>query len=313
MPELVKIRPELFPSLYDAFLRDDDPLSDEQDWRNVFNYQWERDEDHTGYALMENDRVIGMMAMAFSTRLIDGRSRKFCNLHTWWVHQEHRGRSLVMLKPLLAMKDYTITHFTPCDRIRALTKRLGFVDLDLQMKLLLPLGPFRSALQADNAVLRFDGDIDSALLSEHDRRIYRDHLPYRVGNLTVSDGDGSLYVLYTCVERYRVRYCHVHYFSHKHLYARHEHAIRNRLMRRHGVRFVVVDSRLVKDLHFQRGFDFWAPAHAVYRPSGDVPPEHVDNLYSDVVMLRLANLPSVKHELKEIVRRRLPGERRTAV
>ncbi len=306
MPELVKIRSELFPKLYAAFLHDDDPLSDQRDWRDVFDYQWQKDEDYSGYALLENDKVIGMMAMAFSNRLIDGQSHKFCNLHTWWVHEDHRGHSVAMLRPLLSLTDYTITHFTPCDRIRALTKRLGFVDLNLQTKVLLPLQVFGRVRTMGNAQFIFDDSIDRTMLAEHDLQVFRDHQPYRVGNLVVRDGDQYCYLLYTYVERYRVRYCHVHYISNKEIFVRHEHAIRTRLMRKHGVRFVILDLRSVQNMKFARSFNFWAPAHAVYRPAGNISQDQVDNLYSDVVMLGLAILPHVRHEIEEFGRRWLP-------
>ena len=68
----------------------------------------------------------------------------------------------------------------------------------------------------------------------------------------------------------------------------------------------VRDARLVQDLSFIHAVNFWAPAHAVYRPAGSVSPEKVDNLYSDVVMLRLTILPHLSHEIKESVRRWLP-------
>ncbi len=304
MPDLVKIKPDLFPRLYDAFLHDDDPLSDENDWRNVFDYQWNKDEDHTGYALIENDKVIGMMAMAFSERLIDGRTHKFCNLHTWWVHEDHRGRSLAMLRPLLGLQDYTITHFTPCDRIRAVTERLGFVELSLEMKVLLPIRP--SAPPSAAQVL-FDGEFETSILSGHDRKIFDDHQPYRVENAIIRDGETYCYVLYTTVERYRVRYCHIHYISNRSLYAQAEAAVRTAMMQRHKVWFVVLEARLVRDLTFRRSFNFWAPAHAVFRPAHDISAHHVDNLYSDVVMLRLAIMPHVSHELKKLIRRWLPG------
>lgn len=304
MPQLVKITPEIFPDLYTAFLHDDDPLSSEQDWQNIFDYKWQKDEDYSGYALMEDGKVIGMIAMAFSNRLIDGQPHKFCNLHTWWVHEDHRSRSVAMLRPLLALKDHTITHFTPCDTIRALTKRLGFVDLDLQMKVLLPLGMIgRNAALPDNIQIAFDDTIGQSVLAEHDQKIFNDHQPYRTGSLFIQDGDDNCYIHYTCVERYWARYCHIHYVGNKKLYDQHEQAIRTSLMKKHRVRFVIIDSRLTKCMNFRRSFDFWAPANAVYKPAGDITPDQVDNLYSDVVMLRLAIMPHISHEIKETAKR----------
>ena len=303
MPNLVKIRSEIFPKLVEAFLHDDDPLSDEQDWRNVFDYQWEKEEEHTGYAMLENDQVIGMMAMAFSTRLIDGNPHKFCNLHTWWVHEDYRSRSLAMLRPLLKLDNCTVTHFTPCDRIRALTKRLGFVDLNLQMKVLLPLRWFGSgnAVIVDRVI--DDETVIARKLNGEDQQILCDHHPFRVGNLLIEDGNEYCYILYTHVVRYRFHYCHIHYVSDRRLYSEHEATIRTALIKKHGVRFVVIDARRVGDLRFPRSFTFWAPAHAVFRPTNGIREDQVDNLYSDVVMLRLAILPHVSHELKELARR----------
>lgn len=305
MVELVKIRSDLFPGLYEAFLHDDDPLSDEADWRNVFDYQWDKDEDHSGYALVSDGAVVGMMAMAFSRRMIDGQHRKFCNLHTWWVHDDHRGRSIALMRPLLGLDDYTITHFTPCDRVRALTKRLGFVDLDLQMKLLLPqpLAMLTKRGEQPGIEFRFDEAIDEQSLSAEERKILRDHRPYRVGSLLIRDGDKACFVLYTHVERYRVRYCHVHYIGDREVYARNEAATRSALMRRHRVWIVALDIRTARGLELPRSVDFWAPAHAVFRPQQGVRADQVDSLYSDVVMLRLATMPHVSHEIASLGRR----------
>jgi hypothetical protein len=125
--------------------------------------------------------------------------------------------------------------------------------------------------------------------------------------LLVGSGRARCYILYTHVVRYRVRYCHIHYIGDTDVFAQHEEAIRTAIMRRHAVRFVVVDSRLVQELKLKRSFDFWSPAHAVYRPVGDISPSQVDNLYSDVVMLRLAIMPHLRHEIEKVVRRLIPG------
>ena len=308
MPELVKIRPELFPKLYAAILRDDDPYTDQETWRKVIHYTWECEEDHTGYALLEGDRVIGMMAMVFRDRFFLGRPHKLCNLHTWWVHEDHRGRSVAMLRPLLGMREYTITHFTPCDRIRGLTQRLGFVPLDQQLKVLLPL---RNSKQRHSNfdTATFDEDIDAQHLPVADQTILRDHQPYRSGNLVITNGRDHLYVLYTHVVRFRVNYCHVHYVSDSALYQQVEPTVRKELMRRHRVRFVILDARMFRDVTFRRSFDFWSPVNAVYKPCGDLPPAQVDNLYSDATMLRLSLLPHISFELKQRALKYLPFQK----
>ena len=309
MPELAPIRPHLFDDLHDAFLRDDDPLfSDKAQWRRVFHYEWAHDEDHSGVALIESGRVVGMMGMAFSTRLVRGVAHPFCNLHTWWVHPDHRSHSIMMLRPVLGMRERTLTYFTPGDRVRALLRPLGFEPLDMRMRLLLPLWPSRAPLRG--ASIAFEDEFGPSDLDGEDGRLMRDHLPYGLGHVLVREGARRCYVLYAAVERYRVRYCHIHHVGDLDLFARHEEAVRAALMRRHGVRLVALDARRLKDWRPRRSIDFVAPAHGLYRPArnSDVGPGDIDNLYSDVAMMRLATMPSLRHEIAEPVRKRLfPG------
>ena len=308
MVKLEKITSSLFPKLHEAFLHDDDPLSTEQDWRNVFDYAWDLGEGHCGYALLEDEQVVGMMGMVFSERCINGVDRKFCNLHTWWVREDYRGRSLAMLRPILRLKEYTITHFTPCDRIRAVTKRLGFKDLNSQLRILLPQPFVRRRSSSTWIPPLFEESEISNHLNVADQRILRDHLPYRPGNLLIQNGNRYCYVLYTHVIRHRMAYCHLHYISAPTLFAEQESGIRSALLERHHVKFVAVDDRLNPNIKFRNSFKFWAPAHALYK-SDTVSPQQIDNLYSDVVFLSLTALPDMSHELGSRLRRLIPGSR----
>ncbi len=306
MVKLEKITSTLFARLYEAFLHDDDPLSTEEDWRNVFDYAWDHGEGYSGYAMLDNDEVVGMMAMVFSRRSIGGVERKFCNLHTWWVREDYRGRSLAMLRPILRLSEYTVTHFTPCDRVRAVTKRLGFKDLNSQLRILLPQPISGRRASVRGTDLEFDASRISPHLNANDQQILLDHLPYRPGNVLLRSGDQYCYVLYTHVVRHRLPYCHVHYISNKELYRDHETAIRASLLRRHHARFVAVDDRLTSDIKFRNSFKFWAPAHALFK-SDTVAPDQIDNLYSDVVFLSLTGLPDMSHELGRRIRGLIPG------
>lgn len=303
MPELVKITPDVFPELYEAFLHGDDPLSTRKDWQNIFCYQWEREEDHTGYALFDKGKAVGMIAMAFSRREIDGRQHKFCNLHTWWVHEDYRGHSLSMLRPLFGLKDYTITHFTPCDTIRGLTRRMGFLALSPQLKILLPLPFAKKAAGHCDARIFFDSEIDTSLLPEREAKIFFDHQPYRVGNMMISKGGRNCYILYTLVERYKFRYCHIHYIGDKELFIEKQSYIRSEISTRNNTYYTAIDARLSVGMPLPYSFDFWSPGCAMYRPFDGIKPHQIDNLYSDIVMLRLTPLPHLKHEIRENIDR----------
>jgi hypothetical protein len=303
MVKLEKIQSSLFTNLYESFLRDDDPLSSEQDWRNVFDYAWDTDHDHCGYALLDEGKVVGMIGMVFSDRLIDGASRKFCNLHTWWVREDHRGRSLALMRPILKLDEYTITHFTPDVEVRAVAKRLGFRDLNSQLKILLPIGKDKRLLA--NSEFIDDDRVIEDRLAAHDKRILVDHRPYDVGHLLIGEGNDYCYLLYTHVVRHRLPYCHIHYISNQPLFAKHERAIRASLLGQHEARFIALDCRIAPDTKYPRSFNFWAPAHGLYK-SSVVQPHQIDHLYSDVVFLKLTTLPDISYEVRQRVRRLWP-------
>ncbi|NNJ24982.1 GNAT family N-acetyltransferase [Alienimonas chondri] len=300
MATLAPITPDLFPKLYDAFLRDDDPLSGEAEWRNVFDYAWEKPEGHAGYALLEDGEAIGFLGMIFSRRTVDGREERFCNLHTWWVREDRRGHSLALLRPITRLRGYTITHFTPGDRVRAVLRRLGFADLSSQLTILPP--PGRIGRTPAGVTLSFDADEITNRVSDEERRLLTDHRPYPVEPLLVEEGGARCLVLHGHVLRHRLPYVHVSYFSDRDLFLKREPAIRAALLDRYQVRFAAVDTRLVPGLRFPRGFKFWAPANALFK-SERVPPERIDNLYSDVTLLALTTLPDLTHEISERVRR----------
>lgn len=312
MVTLAKIDSSLFPKLYESFLIDDDLLSGEQDWRNVFDYAWDTGEGHCGYAMLDGEELVGMLGMVFSERLIDGSIKRFCNLHTWWVREDHRGQSLTMLRPLLQMDGYTITHFTPCDTIRAVTKRLGFRPLCSQLKILLPDPMIFSRHLRDAPDISYDAEEIAETVAAHDNRIMLDHQPYGCGHLLIREGGDHCYLLYTYVVRHRLPYCHIHYVSHRDLFLKHERAVRASLLRKHPARFVALDTRLVSDVAIPLSFNFWAPAHAVFK-SDDVGPEQVDNLYSDIVFLKLTTLPDMSHQLGQIAKRMWPFSKHRSI
>lgn len=310
MIELKTIDSALFPKLYESFLIDDDPLSSEQDWRNVFDYAWDSEEGHCGYAMLRDDALIGMLGMIFSQRWINQRWQPFCNLHTWWVREDQRGHSMMMMRPLKKLSQrYTMTHFTPCDRVRAVTKRLGFEELDSQLRILLPLGRFAATAPPDDFELIFEPARIEPLLNEIDRPLFVDHQPYGLGHVVIRWGDSLSYLMYAHVVRHRVAYCHIHYIGERGLYAKFEPAIRAAIASRHGVRVVAVDERLCEGIRFRRSFRFWAPSHAMFR-SSSVQRHQIDHLYSDVAFLKLTTLPDLTHHLRQLASGYLPSMRR---
>ena len=204
------------------------------------------------------------------------------------------------MRPVLKLENCTITHLTPDAEVRAVARRLGFSDLDPQLEILVPIR--RDIRLLDERLMTYDESTIEERLADHDQRIFLEHRPYNVGHLLIEDGDEYCYILYTHVVRHRLPYCHIHYSSNKRIYGVHERAIRASLLRNHDARFVVVDRRKMAGIEFQRSFKFWPVEPALYK-SPDVRPDQIDNLYSDVVFLKLSTLPDLSHELTRRARR----------
>jgi len=299
MVVLEKIVPSMFPDIYQSFLACDDPHSTEADWRRLFFYGWAGEGDHFGYALVDGGSVVGVLGMVFSERQVDGELRGFCNLHTWHVKEAYRGRSLALMRPAMALRDHVLTDFSSTERVRAISKRLGFDDLDCTLKILLPA---RERDDRGAAEVCAKPEAFEDYLSPADFRLYRDHKDLDCGHLLLADSKQYCYVIYSLVSRRRLPYCYLHYVSNREAFARHSVRLRNELTRRTGARYLAVDARRVAGLRLPLSFTFPVRCHQLMRGSR-LNPAQIDTLYSEVLMLNLCTFPDLTHKLRQFARR----------
>src|SRR5437899_4358868 len=100
------------------------------DWQRAMTPPWDVEQPNHGFLMHENGRVVGAYLALYSERMIDGRPRRFCNLGTWCVEDEHRATGLRLQRSLLRQRGYTFTDLTPNPTVVALNQRLGFASLD---------------------------------------------------------------------------------------------------------------------------------------------------------------------------------------
>lgn len=299
MVALQKITAAMFDDLYGSYLDDDDPHLRKDDWRALLVPPGDNDEPGTGYVLRDGDKIVGMLGMIFSERMIEGVSRKFCNLHSWFVDDAYRGYSLMLMRPALRLTDHTLTDFTPTDRVCTISTRLGFRSLDSRLKILLP-SPWTKG--HSDIELVDDTDQIAGRLSAADLRLMRDHTRDRFYHLLVEDGDDYCYLIFNRVDRHVMPYCHLHYIGNKSVFARHESAIRKQILRTGGGRYVAMNARLAGDMPLRSSLTVPVSTKQLYR-SSDVPPEQVDTLYSEVSLLWLTTFPDASHMLRRCVGR----------
>ena len=283
----------MFDEVYASFLADDDPHLGKDDWRWLFTLSPHQDEDYCGYALLDGGKIVGMLGMIFSKRSINGNVTRFCNLHSWFVKDAHRGHSLRLMRPALRLTGHTLTDFTPTNRVCTISKKLGFKQLDSRLKILFP---FHFPTGKCDVELIEDTNIIASRLNEADVRLMEDHKRDTFGHLMVQVDDVYCYMICNRVERHVMPYCHVHYISNKQLFARYETAIRQRLIRMSRSRFVAIDARMVAGARLRPSITVPLSSQQLYRPA-DLQPEEIDSLYSEVSLLRLATFPNLSHSL----------------
>lgn len=281
--DVEKITDDMFDQIYASFL-DGDPFLTKDDWRPLFSRRDALD-DCCGYALLDRSRIVGILGMLFSDRTVNGVSRRFCNLFSWYVN-EHRGKSLMLMRPALRLHDCTLTDLTPTSKVRDISQRLGFRPLDSRLRVLFPVA--RSHIPNDIDVIT-DRDRVRAMLNDEDSRLFDDHQLPGIGHLVVQSASDYCYVVYSDVARYRIPYAHVHYFSNREQFQTHTLHIRDHITRSTNTKFVAVNDRQTRGMILRPSVRLPMSKPHLFRPAG-VQPEDIDTLYTEVALLRLSTL-----------------------
>ena len=270
--------------------------------RKLFEYQWERDEDYCGLALKDGDHTVGFIGMIFSRRQIGGRTEKFCNLTSWFVQEGYRSRAISLLLPLHAMKDYTITDLTPAKNVYKIQNKIGFKDLDVGGRILLPIGRRLSAPRHVSArMTHLESEIRQVLSAEH-LKIFNDHLDYRCSHFLLSAENRYCYIVYSGHKRKNLPFVYIHYISDTDLFEHAYHEIRNAIFAHAHAYFAVIDARLVTNLKLP--FSFCLPYRTPKQYlSSHLKPAQIDNLYSELVLLNLRNHPRLKYLIRHLRRK----------
>ena len=282
MPELKRVDASMFEDVHALLLEFENPRVTEDQWRSLFVPRWNADEGYAGYALTDGGRVVGFLGYVFSSREIEGRAERFCNLSSWIVKPEHRADSLKLLLPALKLREHTVTNLTPRPSVAVILEKLGFRRLETGVRVVppLPFGPGRGC-----EVTTDRREIAGALRGR-EAVLFRDHADLPCGHVLMREADASCYLVHT-KRRYRgIGFTHVHHLSDPEVFARNVGSVRGLLARVNGTPVTMVDRRFLGTTTVPGSFSKDYPAPLLYR-SETVPATAIDNLYSELVLLRV--------------------------
>lgn len=282
---IAKVYKEDFENVYNLLLDFQTPHITKDQWRRLFINPWGSFADYCGYMLVDGDKVVGFLGTIFSKRYLNGREYKFCNLSSWIVKPEYRAKSMSLLRPILQLKDYTITNLTGMPALYNLFKKLGFKDLGLYRFIFPPLPPVRLIGGRKCHVIE-DPNVIDKLLSENELIIFRDHINYECIHLIIESSIGNCYVVATRVLRRGLPFIYIHYINNIHVLKENIYRVILQILMKYKSLGIIIDERLLKGHKFALAIKNEVPNFKVYK-SLSLNPEDIDNLYTEFILLNL--------------------------
>lgn len=284
MADIRIIRRDDFELVY-PFLKGVNPTANipREAWSKIFCPNWVINEDYCGYALIENGIVVGFLGYIFCSRKIQDREEKFCNLTTWYVNEEYRAHSMMLLYPFLELEGYTLTNFTASSRVVEILKSLGFRTLDNRTVFLKPnlLSPFKLKRKTS---LIFDGPQFESLLSDSEKRIYNDHKPYGCIHVVIRSESGNCYIVLSRLKIGRKPILTVRYLGNTQVFGMCGEGVLLELLFRLKALYIQIDERLLRGVQLNSGIIRQSEVEKLYK-SDTLAPGDVDYLYSELILL----------------------------
>ncbi len=281
-----KAYPEDFDAIYPLLSEFNSLYLTKDRWEQLFVDRWNAEEGYFGYVMMDGDRAVGFLGLIFSKRIIKNKVHKFCNMTSWIVKKEYRGRSLFLLLPVLKLKTYTLTDFTPSREVYAILKKAGFQEFETHYRLIFPF-PNISKLWSNCEVI-FDKNIIEKKLNKKDYQIYRDNQFPHCHHLIIRSKYGECYLVMGRMVRKKFPFfiAQIYYINNLDVFRKCIGMIRFEVCFRIKVFAIYIDERFLgkKKILFSKKMFLKEPR--LYR-SDALSKEDMDSLYSESVIFNI--------------------------
>jgi hypothetical protein len=247
-------------------------------WLGTVNLPGSEAPNH-GFLLRAGGEVVGASAAIYSTRIIDGRKERICNLAVWYVAPEYRRHSLRVVQAILGQPGWHFTDLSPSEAVQRLNLRLGFTYLDTTTALIpnlpwpSPLGQVR--VSADPAVIE-------ATVTGQVRLYYQDHVGCQwARHLVLRQGDQWCYLQWR-KERHKnlPLFASIRYASNPPLLRRAFGPLGHHLLVSHNALATLVELR-VSGGRIRPSMLLRNPKRRMYK-SSTLSPDKIDYLYSEI-------------------------------
>lgn len=177
-----------------TFLHDNlNPAVSASAWRALLDPPWASPDEDRGRLLVHDGAIVGVAAVVRSHREWDGERVAIANLGALCVLEEHRARSLALVRAVLRPRDGDFTDLSPSGNVVAMNERLGFRRLDTAARLVVNVPRSRQR----GVTIVTEPDAIARLLMGEDARILRDHREAPAAlHVAAQTPDGTAYLMF---------------------------------------------------------------------------------------------------------------------
>tara|TARA_Y100000385_G_scaffold277360_1_gene324228 strand:- start:471 stop:1334 length:864 start_codon:yes stop_codon:yes gene_type:complete len=286
MPKVSKVSIQHFDIIFPLLNSFDNSHSKEQ-WKHIFQQPFNNGEDNCGYALFDDEKVVGFLGYIYSEKLIGNKLNKFCNLTTWVVDEEYRNNSLQLIYPILKMKDYCITNYIPAKNVYDVSKKLGFKDLDVFENIILPvINPIKCFYNNCSFITKLD-DITAFLEKAKDLyllKVVNQHKLYRCSFVLIKSKLSYSLILFTRTKRKKITFANIQFISNKKLFYTSLDRFKIMLMWRFKIISPIIENRNLIEGNQLLSIKLKFKNPQIYR--GEInDTSMIDNLFSELILL----------------------------
>lgn len=289
MSTVQEATPAMFEDIHRLLVDFENPRMRRDDWqRMLFQYPWSAEGDTRGYVLFDGARAVGFIGTIFSTRELNGKQERLCNLSSWIVAKSHRPRWMELLFPVMRLESHTVVGSTPGPVAHGLFTKLGYRVLEDRVLLLPPLATPRELAGLRGASVTTEGNAIRAGLSGEELRCFDDHRGSIGGHILLRRGGRSCWAMATVMHLKRIRFALVQHIGDRQLFWECLPLAKWGFLKALGAPALAVDARFAEGRRVPFVVTWRLSPGRLYRPLHDgIDPVQVDGLYSEFMGLRM--------------------------
>jgi len=287
MISVKKARSEDFEKLYPLLLEFENPHLSKDDWRQLFISHCDNGEDYFGFVLFDEDEAVGFLGLIFSNRFIDGKLRKFCNMTSFIIKKEYRGKGLsrLLFSELMKLNEYTITTLPPSPKTLKMHLENGFSELEGSYRFILP-GLNLQALFDPCTIALNEVDLKDNL-DESELKIYKDHALCKCNHLLFKKGQESCYIIAKIIKRKGLAFAEIHYLSNPEVFTKYIKQAKFSLPLALRIWGLLMDERLLMGAKIRGSIIRKYSRPKLFKSPCLVRNEVTDNLYTESLILNI--------------------------